>query len=330
VAISRGIKVFDDVIKEVSQNDNGNISKLIGQEANYTYDFYIDCTGFRRVLIGKLGSKWISHSKYLKMKSAMVFPTKDTESIPLWITARAMDYGWFFKTPIYNRYGNGYIYDSDYVSSDDAKLEIDRLMGYEVEIAQHIKFDPGCLDKVWIKNCCAIGLSGSFVEPLEASSIGSTIHQTFLLMHRLENYSQRTIDSYNVSFHSIIENIRDYIIIHYLTKKTNTEFWQDCARIELPESLGNKLALWKEHLPIQEDLSLSSNYILYNDQNHILILAGLDYFNRESILQEYKSCSYRLHYEVDQILKTRHFHDQTDKSVSHRQFIERIRKVSLQ
>ena len=55
------------------------------------------------------------------MKSAITFPTDPTEEIDLWTTARAMDYGWMFTIPVYDRNGNGYIFDSDYISADQAK-----------------------------------------------------------------------------------------------------------------------------------------------------------------------------------------------------------------
>jgi tryptophan halogenase len=88
-----------------------------------------------------------------------------------------MDYGWMFRIPVWGRHGNGYIYDSDYIDEHQAKLEAEKYLGYEVEVAKKIDFDPGALDKVWINNCVAIGLSASFVEPLEASSIGTSIQQ---------------------------------------------------------------------------------------------------------------------------------------------------------
>lgn len=326
VCKSRGINVIDDIIEDVQLDEQGNINKLVGKEQTYEYDFYIDSTGFRRILMTKLGAKWQSYSKYLKMKSALVFPTPAEETIPLWILARAMDYGWMFRTPIWNRWGNGYIFDSDYITPDQAKQEIDQYFGKDIQIGNHLKFDPGVLDRVWIKNCCAVGLSGSFVEPLEASSIGSTIHQMFLLMHRLENYDQDIIDSYNKSCNDMFVNIRDYIILHYITKKTNTEFWKDVSNIELPESLSIKLNRWRNHMPIQEDFSGLSDYIMYNDVNHILIMQGLGLFNTEQIKKEYEACSSIMKQDVENIFAYRRHEELTSKQITHREHLTRIRK----
>ena len=77
---------------------------------------------FKRILINKLGAKWQSYSKYLKMKSAIVFPIGDTEEYNIWTTAQAMDYGWMFKIPVWGRSGNGYIFDSDYITPGSIEL----------------------------------------------------------------------------------------------------------------------------------------------------------------------------------------------------------------
>lgn len=83
IAISRGIEIIEDDINDVQINEHGNISKLVGTADTYEHDFYIDSTGFKRVLMSKLGAKWESYSKYLKMNSAITFQTEDTLNIML-------------------------------------------------------------------------------------------------------------------------------------------------------------------------------------------------------------------------------------------------------
>jgi hypothetical protein len=95
-----GINFIEDDINDVLLNEQGEIGTLKGNVQDYSYDFYIDSTGFRRVLISKLGVKWTSYSKYLKMKAAIVFPTPDTENYNMWTLAKAMDNGWLFRLPL--------------------------------------------------------------------------------------------------------------------------------------------------------------------------------------------------------------------------------------
>lgn len=286
VSINRGIEVFDDEIVEVKLDESG-ISSIAGEKNQYKYDFYIDSTGFKRLLIEQLGGKWQSHSKYLKMKSTLLFSSKTKEEIPSYTVAQAMNYGWMFSIPTYERTGNGYIFDSDYIDADAAKKEVEEFIGYKIDDYRVLTFDPGSIDKAWIKNCCAVGLSASFVEPLEASSIGTSIQQAFLLADLIVNYDDRVIKKYNSIVEGIVENIRDFIILHYVTNKNSSDFWKDMQSLELPEKLKNKLSLWKHKLPTLDDFIDTSAYRLFNDQHHIFIMFGLGLFDVESIQKEY-------------------------------------------
>ena len=321
----RGINVIDDEILDVQLNDNNTIKTLKGEKQTYSYDFYIDSTGWKRLLIGKLGARWQSYSKYLKMKKALVFPQPGTEDIPMWTTAQAMENGWMFNIPVWGRSGNGYIFDSDYITSEQAHKEIEMFLGKEVEIAKELTFDPGALDTPWIGNCCAVGLSASFVEPLEASSIGTSIQQSFLISERLINYNEQSVKSYNKSMDDILNNIRDFIALHYITKRNTSDFWKDVNKLELPDSLASKIEMWKHKLPIPEDFQGSSFY-LFTAFHHILVLYGLGLIDTDSIRKEYSLTVPRDRQdEADFIInRDRHLRCQT---IPHKTMLEIIRTV---
>lgn len=325
LANSFDIKNIEDEIKEVMFKHNGEIDYLIGEKQNYQYDFYIDATGFKRLLIGKMGAKWISFEKYLKMKSAIVFPTGDEKNYNLWTLAKAMDYGWRFKIPTWGRHGNGYIFDSDYITADQAKEELDKEFGHDVEISKEFKFDPGYLENVWIKNCVAIGLSGSFVEPLEATSIGSTIQQSFILMHKIMNYSEKEISDYNNEFKDIMKNVRDFIFLHYMTKKNNNEFWKNLQKIEIPDSLKTNLQKWEKRLPRKEDFVSLSSYKMFSDPNFILILHGLNLINVEEIKKEFLFLNKNLIKESNIKIQNNILFQNNAKYIDHKKFIELTR-----
>ena len=325
IAKYKGITVTDDEILDITFNEQGEIDELIGEKSSYKSDFYIDSTGFKKILISKLGAKWRSYSQYLKMKSAIVFPIGDTEEYNIWTTAQAMDHGWMFKIPVWGRSGNGYIFDSDYITADQAKEEVERFLGHEVEVGKHLTFDPGALDKVWIKNCCAIGLSASFVEPLEATSIGTSIQQTFKLMHRLPNYDQATIDEYNKDIDDILTNIRDFVILHYVTNKTNTEFWKDVSKIKLPDELAYNLEKWRKNLPIAEDFQGKSAYVLFRDSHYLQILNGLKLFDRDSIRNEYDMMNPAVKKIAEDFIRETRTAEKRDPTIGHKAFITAIR-----
>lgn len=323
---SLGIKTFDDDILEVPLDESGKISFVRGQKQEYHYDMYVDSTGMKRVLMSKLNAKWKSFGKYLKMKEAITFPTGDQDNYNLWTQAKAMNAGWMFRLPVWGRYGNGYIYDSDYISQDGAKEELDNLFGYDVEIGRSFKFDPGYLEDVWIKNCVAVGLSGSFVEPLEATSIGTTIQQSFLLADKIRGgYSEKDIKEYNKEFSSIMNNIRDFIAVHYVTDKNSTAFWKDLDLLEIPESLSERMSYWRHHLPMPEDFSEDSPYSLFGNHNYILVLDGIGWFNQESIRAEYESLPSWVKKDADLSVRALHIADSRNK-ITHKEFLSLTRK----
>ena len=180
----RNIKLIDDVIEKVVISTKG-ITSIQSKDKEYRADLFIDCTGFKKVLIKGLKAKWKSYKKYLKVNSAFTFQTPEEDTYNLWTLAKAMKFGWRFKIPVQGRHGNGYIFCDKYTNTEKGKLEVEKELGHKITIGREFKFDPGRLDKVWIKNCVAIGLSANFVEPLEATSIGTSIQQAFLLVHNL-------------------------------------------------------------------------------------------------------------------------------------------------
>lgn len=327
LARSYDIAVVDDEILDITIGENGDIVSLQGNKSNYTFDFYIDSTGFKKLLISKLGAKWQSYSKFLKMKSAIVFPTGDEENYNVFTLAKAMDYGWMFRIPVWGRYGNGYIYDSDYINQDQAKLEAERYLGYKVEVAKKIDFDPGALNKVWINNCVAIGLSASFVEPLEASSIGTSLQQAFLLMYRIVNYDQKVIDSYNKDCNSILENIRDFVALHYYVNRESSNFWKDLKQIQIPDKLKDKLDIWKHRLPISEDFNGESRYILFSEDHHIMVLHGIGHFDSDSIRREFELHHDGLKIESDKILAENSLQHDTIARITHKEYIRHYRNA---
>ena len=105
----------------------------------------------------------------------------DGEEIAPCTLAWAQRRGWLWKIPTQGRYGCGYVYSDAHTTPDQAKAEIEAVLGHAIEPRNDIKIDAGRLDRRWIGNCVALGLSSSFLEPLEATSIHGTIVQLMLL-----------------------------------------------------------------------------------------------------------------------------------------------------
>ena len=158
-------------------------------------------------------------------------------------------------------------------------------------VNKNIKFEAGSVDRAWIKNCIAIGLSSSFIEPLEASSIGTSIQQTFILIHLISNYQSKDIELYNKKYTQIVENIRDFVLLHYICSKKDSRFWKE-LNLKIPKTLKNILEISKNRLLINEDFD--HKYLLFTEQNFTVILKELNLIGVKQIEKEYSNLSHNL------------------------------------
>ena len=289
LCIHRGIKIIEDkIVGSDVYSETGDIRSVNGRQKYYA-DFFIDCSGFSRLLLGKtLGVKWKSYSEYLPLNSAITFSTDEMEEYNMYTESTARDYGWSWKIPTQGRTGNGYVFSEKFINETQAHEEMEKSYGHEIDVTKTFKFDPGRLEKSWHKNCYAVGLSQSFVEPLEATAIGSVINQMFAFVHYFPSYS---IDHCNESVNHIFDNIFDYVQAHYLVKREDTPFWKDVKyNLKLTPSLSSILSKWEKRFPLSGDVFC--RWGLFTEANYIPILYGLKWFDIEVMSQEYKHISH--------------------------------------
>ena len=225
LCIERGIVLLEDDIVDFSVDaETGRILSVKGSQ-DYGADFFIDCSGFSRLLVGKkLGVKWKSYSEYLPLNSAIAFATDEMEEYNMYTKSTARDYGWSWQIPTQGRTGNGYVFCDRFINEDQAHQEMEKVYGHKIDIAKTFKFDPGRLEKAWYKNCYAVGLSQSFIEPLEATALGSVVQQMFAFIH---TFPSNSVEECNELVNGIFDNMFDFVQAHYLVKKEDTPFWRE-------------------------------------------------------------------------------------------------------
>ena len=96
---------FEKLGAEVILED-GYIELLIGRERSHSGDFFVDCSGFKRVLSNKYNIGWNSYSKYLSMNRAFAFPTEAEKTFNSYTISRSLKNGWYWKIPTQERVGN--------------------------------------------------------------------------------------------------------------------------------------------------------------------------------------------------------------------------------
>lgn len=262
LCFKRSVKMIDGQVKEITRDAvTGNITSVsIDGGMNVHADFWIDASGFARILMQKLNSsQWNSFSDYLLVDSAIAAPSDAwSEGIRPYTRAIAKDAGWVWEIPTQERRGNGYVYCSQFISDDEAVSELEKQIGGLNVSPRSFKFDAGHLTNVWANNCLAVGLAAAFVEPLEATSIGSTIQQIRLAIPYLASYQPHHTASqrhYNKLFTTMMDNILTMIRLHYISDRHDTGFWRACAEMKINASLQELLDLWQERTPSRYDVA---------------------------------------------------------------------------
>ena len=231
-AVYRGIRFVDAEVDEILTDEDGYITGLKttnGKE--FESNFVFDCSGFKRKIIGEFyKSEWKSYSESLPNKRAIAFTIENTSNnIPPYTDSIAMKNGWMWKIPVQGRFGCGYVFDSDFATDEEIKKELEEYFGNPIEVVNSFNFDAGRYEKTWIKNCIAIGLSAGFIEPLEATSIMTSILSLEEhIMNNLGAISKNDfyINRFNARVNKIHDDTKDFIYLHYLTKRDDSEFWK--------------------------------------------------------------------------------------------------------
>lgn len=249
---AKGIAVIDDQVQGVETGDSGIAALVLEGGQRVEADLFLDCTGFRRALIGALGAEWVSYADVLPLNRAMPFwvDLKEGEEIAPVTLSWAQKNGWMWSIPTQGRMGMGYVYSDAHTTKDEAKAEIEAALGHEIQPRNDIPINAGRQDRAWIGNCIALGLSSSFLEPLEATSIHGTIVQLLLLAEWLGDAGGR--DRYNATVARQVDDFRDFIRFHYVSERRDTPFWRDVAASH-PAFVTDRLALWQGRMPGPQD-----------------------------------------------------------------------------
>lgn len=279
---AQGVALIDDEVTGVETGPEGIAALVLASGQRVTGDFFIDATGFRRALITPLGGEWVSYSAMLPVNRAMPFwvDLKEGEEIPPLTLAWAQKNGWMWCIPTQGRFGMGYVYSDAHVTPEAAKAEIEAALGHEIEPRRDIRIDAGRQKDAWIGNCVALGLSSSFLEPLEATSIHGTIVQLLMLAEWIGDPAGR--GSYNAAVARQVDDFRDFIRFHYVSERRDSAFWCDVAESH-PDFVAERLALWQTRLPEAGDFApfpLGLPHL--QGQLYTPVLDGLGHLNRDA------------------------------------------------
>lgn len=310
-ALERGVRYLTAHVTQANLDEQGAIASLSTLEGPAIGgDLFVDCTGFAGLLITQaLKTPFISFKENLFNDAAIAMPTPIGDSVPSETVSTAMKHGWVWKIPLTQRFGNGYVYSTQFCTPDEAERELREHLGLlESDTpARHLKMKIGRVTQHWNKNCLAVGLSQGFIEPLEATAL-LFIQQTaatFVEFLEAGDLGEAAHEKFNAQVNEHFEGTRDYIVTHYKTNsRGDTDYWRaNAANLNLSEPLKQLLSLWmsgKGIAPPVRRQVLGKGYPVFSWYS---IMAGMGIFPDPATLHAPKSGEdpYRLS-DIDNLL----------------------------
>jgi tryptophan halogenase len=249
LAEQHGVKRTEGRIVDAAMHDSGDIASVtLEGGAVIAADFFIDCSGFRGLLIEqKLETGFEDWSHWLPCDRAIAVPCARVDPLTPYTRATAHDTGWQWRIPLQHRTGNGLVYSSRHLDDDAAEAQLlANLEGEQLADPNRLRFKAGKRRKMWNRNCLALGLSAGFLEPIESTSIHLVQSAAIRFVRLFPNAAtdQATIDEFNRQSDFEWERVRDFLILHYWANQRDGDFWGDCRAMEVPETLRRKVDLW--------------------------------------------------------------------------------------
>jgi tryptophan halogenase len=247
----RGVNRMEGRIVSVDRDGEGGDvrSVTLADGQVIAGDLFIDCSGFRGLLIeGALGTGYEDWTRWLPCDRALAVPCASIIPLTPYTRSTAHAAGWQWRIPLQHRTGNGHVYCSAHISDDDAaRVLLDNLDGKALADPRPIHFTTGRRRAFWNRNVVALGLAAGFMEPLESTSIHLVQSAVERIIRYLPHGTIQPADvaAYNAETIFEWERVRDFIILHYHLNARDEPFWRECAAMGIPDSLAEKLALFR-------------------------------------------------------------------------------------
>ncbi|HET7605922.1 MAG TPA: tryptophan halogenase family protein [Sphingomicrobium sp.] len=247
-----GVQRMEGKIVDVAiDGESGHVrSVTLADGRSIEGELFIDCSGFRGLLIeDRLGTGYEDWSRWLPCDRAVAVPSRLAGQPDPFTRATARASGWQWRIPLQHRMGNGLVYSSAHLDREVAEaLLLSNLEAEPIADPRHLAFKAGRRRLAWNANVVALGLSSGFLEPLESTSIHlvqSGIAKLLALFPD-RSFSPVERDEYNRQMRDVFEDVRDFIILHFkATRRRDSDFWNYCRTMEIPDELAAKLELWR-------------------------------------------------------------------------------------
>lgn len=254
LAEQRGARRVEGRIVEVLRRPDGGVAQLrLADGRRVEGDFYLDCSGFSSLLIGKaLGVPFVDESQWLPVDRAWAVPVQRMPGeLTPYTRSTALEGGWSWRIPLQDRTGYGHVFSSHFIDEERAREQLlAQVDGEPLAEPRLLRFTTGYRQTHWLHNVAAVGLAGGFLEPLESTAIylvQATLARVMPLLDAATPPTPAAVEGFNNVQLRQYQRIRDFIVLHYcLTQRRDSALWRHMAEMKLPDSLAYKIRAWRQ------------------------------------------------------------------------------------
>jgi tryptophan halogenase len=298
IGIAKGIHLVEGTYQTSTRSNLGDIESIVLDSKTIEGDWFFDCSGFSRLLLHKeLGVELIDYTDLFPARSVIAWWNEDVELVNH-TRLTAMKYGWSWNINLNHRAGNGYVFDPDHITADQALEEAESRFNTKIVPVARLNFTPSLVKEGWKHNVIAIGLSSGFLEPLESNGLSQVILQLELLERFWTPNSNTNIQKrmYNEYFTELMNEIINFLSLHYKGHRRDTDFWlshhYDSKRTS--DKLRDQLDGWSNGI-VLNDVKHSQ---IYGLESYLTVAQGLDLINSEKLKNNLLDIDFSNHYSA--------------------------------
>lgn len=278
-----GVEHVEGLLRDVTLDERGQILSIDTEIGTLSADLFIDCTGFRAELIGKvLGSPFHSVQDQLFTDRALTCKLpydRPDAAIESYTIATAHEAGWIWDIGLSTGRGFGCVYSSRYMDDDRAAVVLREHLGAAADdvTPRKLAFKAGWRTKPWIGNCVAVGLAGGFLEPLESTGVVLIEAAIGMIAELFPHHGPVDLPArrFNELMSARYANIVNFLKLHYCLSRRPEPFWRDNADpASIPDGLRELLEQWRYRPPNRYDLDLGVESFAFFNYQYILYGMG--------------------------------------------------------
>jgi hypothetical protein len=259
-AMPRGVNRIIGTVVDISGTENGVDYLRLENGVDIHGDLFIDCSGFKSVLLGGfMKEEFVSTKEFLPNNAAWAAPIEYTDKdkeMQTFTNATALGSGWVWNTPLWSRIGSGYVFNTNFIDEDSAldefkkHLDSKNMVCYNPNRSKDMEFRKiqiknGHYKRFWVKNVVAVGLAAGFLEPLESTGLMHVHAFAMSIANTLQRdgiVKQIDIDMHNSKMFSLFNGSYFFVALHYLmSQRDDTDYWKSITSKESTQTLLNYL-----------------------------------------------------------------------------------------